>query len=71
MPDYWQYLTVLLMIMIGVGVVTLLWVTQAQKISLLLTWLWMILFTIVSGIVMLVLFLTPNQRKKQPRKVIE
>ena len=71
MPETWQNLTLLMITMMGIGVLTFLGFTLTQKGSILLTWMWMIFFAIVSGIVMLVLFVTPTQRKKQSRTTMD
>ena len=72
MSDPWQKLTLNLITMLGLGAVILLVFIMAYNLwknsSVLLTWMWMVLFAIGTGIVMLVL-LFPFQRKSHPRYV--
>ena len=74
MSDPWQNLTPNLITMLGLGGVILFVFTLAYNLwknsSVLLTWMWMVLFAIGTGIVMLVL-LFPYQRKSHPRYVNE
>jgi hypothetical protein len=61
------YVNSLLILMLGFGLAALLsapfshWWQKHSSVAT--TWMWLILFTIISGIVMLVLFLLPFQRK--------
>jgi O-antigen/teichoic acid export membrane protein len=74
MSDPWQNLTPNLITMLGLGAVILLVFTMAYSLwknsSVLLTWMWMVLFAIGTGIVMLVLLFL-FQRKSHPRYVNE
>ena len=71
MLDLSEHFGLMLIFIVGFGLAALLaapfsrWWQKHSKVAL--TWICMVLFTIVTGIVMLVLFFIPLHRKLQPR----